>query len=217
MGGTYQHRGITEDPESFKRKRSGFWRHDYDYATGTDRWTCDVRKLREEVGRAMTVRSFAEQVAKYGIDAVLDAQHGEGTARAFHTKLQGDAHLIRMDFDRFAQQYRRDDRADAMAMSNYFINSGTTTATSTATSGSTFTKKDLMWIQDNFLKEEVERQKTKMVTHGLFGTKLKREPVRFKSRRLLNPFKISCGRSLIEQLDVDFNRVCHDQLAIVRG
>lgn len=212
-----------EDPEAFKRKRSGFWRHDYDHLADADRWTCDVKKLREEVGRAMMNGNLAERIHKHGLDKYLDISFGEGTASAYRTKLEGDATLVRMDFDRFAQQRRRDDAMDAMAYAArqqqmatnpYFYNTGTTS--STATAASTFAKKNLTFIQDNFMKDEIKRQQTKMITDTLHGTKVRKDtPFKF-ARKLIKtfPFKAVNG-SLVENLQREFDHWAGDQMKVV--
>jgi hypothetical protein len=207
-------RPANQDPESFKRLRSGFWRRDYDLATQNERWTCDVKKLREEVGRAMIDRDFSQRVSMYGLSRVLDEMFGDWTAKAFHTKLQGDSSLVQMQVPDFMREdprrarymgydLARDDKADAMA---YWTGTTTNTTTTTAGTSGWYELYGNKIISDNaFFKKETEK-----------AIKRATDKISFRKRRVKTfPFKGSKHTSLLDQLQQEFDHWAGNQLKVI--
>lgn len=209
-------RPANQDPESFKRLRSGFWRHSRDFETQNDRWTCNVKQLREEVGRAMIDREFAQRVAHYGISKVLDDTFGKMTAHAYHHQLKGSEELVQMIIPDFMKEdprarymgydLARDDKVDAMA---YWT--GTTTNTTTTTAGTSTTGWYELYgnkiINDNsFFEKETKR-----------AIKKAADSISFKKRRVRTfPFKLpATSKSLLDQLQSEFDHWAGDQLKVI--
>lgn len=215
-----RHMNVPQSPDEYKRMQSGFWTHEYRIENDETVWRCDRRKLDEAVRALMLNRESATQFAQ-DPKGYLDWRFGEGTGYVYAHKHKGDGPYIDYRFPRWMDQekaryykgidFARDDRVDAMA----YWNTGTTTNTTTATSGSTFIMEN-----NTFIRDEIKRQQEKMVTDTLYGTKVRKptKPFRFKKRLVKTlPFKVETGGSLLASLQREFDHWAGDQMKVVNG
>ena len=139
-----------QDPESFKRRNSGFWHHQFDQFAQQEVWTCDKRKLNEKVAEAMLDPAFARDFYEKG-SRILDRMFGEGTAYAFHTKTKKDMLAMRlnpfMEQEKMGAKQRRDD-----AMAYYWQGGSTATTTTSDTTSGTCNATNM------YIRDELEQQ-----------------------------------------------------------
>lgn len=162
---------ISQESESdYKRRRSGFWTHEYRVANKETVWRCDLHGLEQAVNRIMMDlhehHSFTENPQKY-----LDTRFGEGTAYAFFNRARAEG---RSYIDLRTPDYLR-----GQNMATPYWHGIDTAAASGRMTGSTT-------ATNTFLTTATALRDQNFVDHNTFLTKNVQRSVRAKSDLLYN-------------------------------
>jgi len=189
----------TQDPESARRLASGFWKHQYDYETQIDTWTCDKRKLHEAVQQIMmnphSFQRFTMDPTRF-----LDARFGEGTGEAYRHSGQD---RVAMRFNPFTRALTREGQED---MAYWIDTSSGTTTTTTTTAGTTC---------DNIIISSPPPQlRQKQYDKKAYAKKEGYAP----TRKLVRNMPFVCGAGdLLNTLQRDFDHWAKPQMAVING